>query len=82
MLVITPAVGETPDGVTTTAFGESKVIDPAPTPSASPAAAGNCSVFTTLEVFDLATGSTVALTSDTRLIGQAGPFAVISPVLR
>lgn len=44
------------------------VVNPSPSPVASPAAVGYCSVFTTLEVFDSA-GSTVALTSDTRLVG-------------
>jgi hypothetical protein len=41
------------------------VVNPSPTPVGSPAAVGYCSVMTTLEIFD-ASGSTVALTSDTR----------------
>jgi hypothetical protein len=44
------------------------VVNPAPTPVASPAAVGFCTVMTTLEIFDI-TGSTVALTSDTRSTG-------------
>ena len=41
-----------------------------PSSSASPVAAGYCSVFTTLEIFDSTTGSTVAATSDTRAISR------------
>lgn len=54
------------------------IINPTvtPAPAVTP---GSCAVFTTLEIFDLTTGSTVALTSDTRLVGLAG---VILPVLR
>jgi FtsP/CotA-like multicopper oxidase with cupredoxin domain len=52
------------------------MINPAPTPVDSPAPLGNCSVFATLEIFD-ATGSTVALTSDFRLM--PGLYAVIPP---
>jgi hypothetical protein len=47
--------------------------------AASPAAVGNCSVVTTLEIFD-ATGSTVALTSDTRLVGAAGATSIFIPL--
>lgn len=47
-------------------------INPAPTPVESPAQVGNCIVFTTLEIID-ASGSTVALTSDTRPIGFPAP---------
>jgi hypothetical protein len=43
-------------------------INPAPSLVESPAPVGNCSVFTTLEIFD-ATGSTIALTSDVRPVG-------------
>ena len=50
------------------------MINPAPTPVGSPAPVGNCGVFTTLEVFD-ASGSTVALTSDIRLM--PGLYGVI-----
>jgi hypothetical protein len=45
------------------------VVNPTPSPVASPAAVGYCSVMTTLEIFDSTTGSTVALTSDTRATG-------------
>ena len=53
------------------------VINPSPTPVASPAAIGYCSVFTTLEVFD-ATGSTVSLTSDTRPIGLQSVSSILT----
>ena len=52
-------------------------INPAPTPVASPAPVGFCTVMATLEIID-ATGSTVALTSDTRFVGS--PFVVPLPV--
>jgi hypothetical protein len=47
------------------------VINPATTAITvgSPAALGNCAVFTTLEIFDATTGSTAAFTSDTRPVG-------------
>jgi hypothetical protein len=45
------------------------VVNPTPTPVGSPAPTGYCSVMTTLEIFDDTTGSTVALTSDTRAAG-------------
>jgi hypothetical protein len=51
------------------------VINPAPTPVGSPAPVGNCSVLATLEIFD-ASGSTVAFTSDVRLM--PGLYAVIA----
>ena len=47
------------------------VVNPSPTPVASPATVGYCTVVTTLEIFDATTGSTVALTSDTRAMGTA-----------
>lgn len=50
-------------------------INPAPTPVGSPAPVGNCSVYATLEIFD-ASGSTVAFTSDVRLM--PGLYAVIA----
>lgn len=46
------------------------VVNPAPTPVASPAPTGFCSVMVTLEIIDHSTGSTVALTSDTRVVGM------------
>jgi hypothetical protein len=49
------------------------VNPPLPTTSAAPTP-GYCSVFTTLEIFDATTGSTVSLTSDTRAVGL--PFVV------
>lgn len=52
------------------------VVNPSPTPVASPAAVGFCSVMTTLEVFD-SSGSTVALTSDTRMVGFPMPMPLI-----
>ena len=55
------------------------VINPAPTSVESPAAVGYCGVFTTLEVFD-ASGSTVALTSDTRPVGGYAIPMAISPI--
>ncbi len=49
------------------------VINPTPTSVAvSTTPIGNCSVITTLEIFDMITGSTVALTSDTRPVGGQG----------
>ena len=45
------------------------VVNPSPSPVASPAAVGPCGVLTTLEIFDSTTGSTVAVTSDTRALG-------------
>jgi hypothetical protein len=53
------------------------VVNPAPTPVASPAPVGFCSVVVTLEIFDASTGSTVAFTSDTR--AAAARFLVPSP---
>ena len=44
-----------------------------PTPVASPSIPGYCTVFTTLQIFDTATGSTVVFTSDTR-VSNAGMF--------
>jgi hypothetical protein len=55
------------------------VINPTPTPVGSPAPTGFCTVMTTLEVFDNTTGSTVALTSDTRAVGTPNLFSVIAP---
>jgi len=49
------------------------VVNPAPTPVESPALTGFCSVMVTLEIID-ATGSTVALTSETRMVG--GPLVM------
>jgi hypothetical protein len=45
------------------------VVNPAPTPVGSPSPTGFCSVMVTLEIIDAPTGSTVALTSDTRVVG-------------
>ena len=45
------------------------VVNPSPSPVASPAAVGYCAVFSTLEIID-STGSTVAMTSDTRPMGS------------
>lgn len=47
----------------------------------SPAAAGNCSVVTTLEVFDSNTGSTISLTSDTRSIGVVSVATLLTGLL-
>ena len=47
-------------------------VNPAPSPVMSPAAVGYCSVMVSLEIFDNTTGSTVALTTDTRAIGIGG----------
>jgi hypothetical protein len=49
------------------------VVNPAPTPVGSPFPTGFCSVMVTLEIID-ATGSTVALTSETRMVG--GPLVM------
>jgi len=46
------------------------VVNPAPTPVGSPAPTGFCSVMVTLEIIDDSTGSTVVLTSDTRVVGM------------
>ena len=46
-----------------------------PTPIASPAIPGYCTVFTTLQVFDATTGSTVVFTSDTR-VSNYGTFVI------
>jgi hypothetical protein len=55
------------------------VINPTPTSVAvSSAPVGNCSVFTTLEVFNMETGSTTALTSDTRPVGVQGLVGFLS----
>lgn len=45
-------------------------INPMPAPVGSPAVTGYCSVMISLEIFDTTTGSTVALTTDTRAIGS------------
>lgn len=47
------------------------VINPTSTSASttSPATVGNCSVVTTLEIFDTVSGSTISLTSDTRMTG-------------
>ena len=50
-------------------------VNPASTPVAGAATPGYCSVFTTLQIFDETTGSTVVLTSDTR-VTNAGPFVI------
>lgn len=47
----------------------------------SAAAAGNCSVITTLEVFDSNTGSTISLTSDTRAIGLVSVATLLTGLL-
>jgi len=47
-------------------------VDPSPSPVASPAAAGYCTVAVTLEIFDSTTGSTVALTDATHTIVTGG----------
>jgi hypothetical protein len=44
------------------------VVNPAANPYATPVAVGFCSVMATLEIMD-ATGSTIAVTSDTRTVG-------------
>ncbi|MGD0868318.1 MAG: hypothetical protein ABSB88_02115 [Bryobacteraceae bacterium] len=50
-------------------------INPASTPVAGAAVPGYCTVFTTLQIFDETTGSTVVLTSDTR-VTNSGPVAI------
>ncbi|MGA3019873.1 MAG: hypothetical protein ABSF62_22365, partial [Bryobacteraceae bacterium] len=50
-------------------------VNPASTPVASPAVPGYCTVFTTLQVFDATTGSTIVLTSDTRF-SNSGPVVI------
>ena len=42
-------------------------VNPSSTPVANPTVPGYCTVFTTLQIFDETTGSTVVLTSDTRV---------------
>ncbi len=46
------------------------VVNPAPTPVGSPFPPGFCFVMGTLEIIDDSTGSTVVLTSDTRVVGM------------
>lgn len=70
-----PRAGVTSETAPRTEIRGVVVVNPAPTPVASPAAVGFCSVMTTLEVYD-STGSTVALTSDTRAIG----FSMVMPL--
>ena len=50
-------------------------VNPSSTSVASSAISGYCTVFTTLQIFDETTGSTVVLTSDTR-VSTYGPFAI------
>ena len=50
-------------------------VNPASTPVATATVPGYCTVFTTLQIFDAATGSTVVFTSDTR-VSNAGPVAI------
>src|ERR1017187_3819231 len=50
-------------------------VNPASTPVAGAATPGYCTVFTTLQIFDETTGSTVVLTSDTR-VTNAGPVVI------
>jgi len=57
-------------------------INPAPTPVGSPAAVGNCSVVSTLEIFDTTSGSTVALTSDFRSAGLQGFASFLNGMLK
>ena len=47
---------------------------------ASPAAVGYCTVFTTLEVFDSTTGSTVSSTSDTRSMGALSLTGILAGI--
>jgi len=56
-------------------------VNPIATPVASPAVPGYCSVFTTLEVFDATSGSTITFTSDTR-VSNAGPVMLPLSALR
>jgi hypothetical protein len=58
------------------------VINPTPASGASTAVVGNCSVITTLEIFDATTGSTVALTSDTRPVAALGYAGFLSAPIR
>ena len=46
------------------------VINPTPAAAGTAAATGFCTVMTTLEIIDDLTGGTVALTSDTRVVGS------------
>jgi hypothetical protein len=55
------------------------VVNP-PTAVASPAAEGYCTVFTTLEVFDSTTGSTVSSTSDTRSMGALSLTGILAGI--
>jgi hypothetical protein len=50
-------------------------VNPTSTPVANPTVPGYCTIFTTLQIFDETTGSTVVLTSDTR-VTNAGPFVI------
>jgi hypothetical protein len=53
------------------------VVNPAPNPIGSPFPTGFCSVMVTLEIIDASTGSTVALTSDTRVVGGRNSGAAV-----
>jgi hypothetical protein len=50
-------------------------VNPSSTPVANPTVPGYCTVFTTLQIFDETTGSTVVLTSDTR-VSNSGPVVI------
>lgn len=50
-------------------------VNPASTSTTTPTVPGYCTVFTTLQIFDTATGSTVVLTSDTR-VSNTGPVFI------
>ena len=54
-------------------------VNPTPTVVMNPSVAGYCAVMVTLEIFDNITGNTVALTTDTRVVGSGGimPMAII-----
>jgi hypothetical protein len=52
-------------------------VNPAPTPVMSPAAVGYCGVMVSLEIFDNTTGSTAALTTDTRVISGIMPLGIV-----
>jgi len=63
------------EAISTTAGGRVEIrgvvtVNPTPSPAASPAAVGFCTVKTTLEIFDSNTLSTISLTSDTSPVGS------------
>jgi len=64
-----PRAGITSETATRAEIRGAVVVNPTVLAPGSTVSEGNCSVMTTLEIFDSTTGSTVSSTSDTRAIG-------------